>query len=89
VRGLDCNALAYSTLSTGFVHSRGLCGIEGGNIISFLQPGLLISTCKGENKIVELPEHYVHSSAKFYITGEQGVYPVTSYTELDDIDLTK
>ncbi len=45
--------------------------------------------CKGENKIVELPEQYIHSSAKFYITGEQGIYPVTSYTELEDIDLTK
>ena len=45
--------------------------------------------CKGENKLVELPEQYIHSSAKFYITGEQGVYRVTSYTELEDIDLTK
>ena len=45
--------------------------------------------CKGENKIVELPEQYIHSSAKFYITGEQGIYPVTSYTELEDINLTK
>jgi len=40
-------------------------------------------------KIVELPGQYIHSSAKFYITGEQGIYPVTSYTELEDIDLTK
>lgn len=45
--------------------------------------------CKGENKLVELPEQYMHSSAKFYITGEQGIYPVISYTELADIDLTK
>ena len=45
--------------------------------------------CKGENKIVELPEQYTHSSAKFYITGLQSIYPVTSYMELEDIDLTK
>jgi hypothetical protein len=47
------------------------------------------NSCKGENKIVELPEQYMHSSAKFYITGNQGIYPVISYTELEDIDLTK
>ena len=45
--------------------------------------------CKGDNKLVELPEQYIHSSAKFYITGEQSIYPVTSYMELEDIDLTK
>jgi hypothetical protein len=28
-----------------------------------------LNPCKGENKIVELPEQYIHSSAKFYITG--------------------
>ena len=32
---------------------------------------------------------YKHSSAKFYTTGEQGIYPVTSFMELHDIDLTK
>ena len=45
--------------------------------------------CKGDNKLVELPEQYIHSSAKLYITGEQSIYPVTSYMELEDIDLTK
>lgn len=35
------------------------------------------------------PEEYDHSSAKFYITGEQGIYSVTSFMELMDIDLTK
>jgi hypothetical protein len=44
--------------------------------------------CKG-NKLVELPEQYIHGSAKFYITGEQGIYAVTSFMELRDIDLTK
>ncbi len=45
--------------------------------------------CKGENKLANLPEEYIHSSAKFYITGKQGIYPVTSYTLLQDIDLSK
>ncbi|HXL55843.1 MAG TPA: hypothetical protein VN958_06290 [Chitinophagaceae bacterium] len=45
--------------------------------------------CKGVNKLVDSPEQYIHSSAKFYIIGEQGIYSVTSYTELQDIELTK
>jgi hypothetical protein len=31
---------------------------------------------------------YEHSTAKFYITGEQGIYKVKNYLELEDIDLT-
>ena len=30
---------------------------------------------------------YPHSSAKFYICGQQGFYPVLNYRELDDINL--
>jgi hypothetical protein len=47
------------------------------------------NSCKGNNKLFELPEQYIHSSAKLYITDEQGIYPVTGYMELEDIDLTK
>ena len=32
---------------------------------------------------------YLHSSARFFLCGEQGIYPVMSYLELADIDLTK
>src|SRR5262249_11543791 len=42
--------------------------------------------CKAN--LVKLPEEYIQSSAKFYIIGEQGRYPVTSFMELRDIDLT-
>lgn len=45
--------------------------------------------CSGKWKLVESPVDYAHSSAKYYITGEQGIYPVTNYMELEDIDLTK
>jgi len=41
------------------------------------------------NKLVEFPDQYNHSSAKFYTEGKQGIYPVTSIMELRDIDLTK
>ena len=45
--------------------------------------------CKGKWNLVENPVDYMHSSAKFYITGEQGIYPVTNYMALEDIDLTQ
>jgi hypothetical protein len=37
--------------------------------------------------LAKLPEDYLHSSAKYYYTGKQGVYPVITYMELQDIDL--
>ena len=46
-----------------------------------------MNPCKA--KLVELPEQYKHSSAKYYFTGEQGIYPVTNFMELRDIDLTR
>ena len=42
--------------------------------------------CKGKWHLANSPVEYVHSSAKFYADGEQGVYPVTSYMLLNDID---
>ena len=34
-----------------------------------------------------IPENYLHSSAAYYYTGLQGIYPVVTYMELQDIDL--
>ena len=31
------------------------------------------------------PMEYPHSSARFYITGQQGFYPVTNFMEMEDI----
>ena len=45
--------------------------------------------CSGKWMLAECPENYVHSSAKFYTTGEQGIYPITHVQELMDIDLTQ
>ena len=39
--------------------------------------------------LVKEEVEYVHSSAKYYVTGEQGIYSITKYTELEDIDLTR
>ncbi len=35
------------------------------------------SPCSGEWKLKENPIDYLHSSAKYYITGEQGIYLIT------------
>jgi REP element-mobilizing transposase RayT len=45
--------------------------------------------CRGVWNLVADECDYKHSSANFYTTGEQGVYVVTNYTELEDVDLTK
>ena len=42
----------------------------------------------GKWNLVNDPTDYVHSSAKYYIMGQQGRYPITHYMELEDIDLT-
>ncbi len=44
--------------------------------------------CRGLWELVKEEQEYVHSSAKYYATGEQGIYSVTNYIELEDIDLT-
>ena len=45
--------------------------------------------CRGSWQLVKQSEDYVHSSAKFYAAGEQGIYSVTSYATLEDVDLTR
>jgi hypothetical protein len=44
--------------------------------------------CKGKWNLVASQVEYEHSSAKYYFTGEQGVYEVFNYCELADINLT-
>ena len=43
--------------------------------------------CRGKWSLVTDVMEYKHSSARFYLCGEQGVYPVVNYLELEDIDL--
>ncbi|HTH57437.1 MAG TPA: hypothetical protein VL728_15410 [Cyclobacteriaceae bacterium] len=35
-----------------------------------------------------IPCDYLHSSAKYYATGERGLYAITNFMELRDVDLT-
>ena len=43
--------------------------------------------CTGKWRLAESPSEYIHSSAKYYLTGEQGIYSVTNYRLLQDMDL--
>jgi hypothetical protein len=45
--------------------------------------------CSGKWALVNNPIDYPYSSAKFYYTGEQGLYPVMHHLELNDIVLSK
>jgi len=44
--------------------------------------------CSGVWNLAESPGEYLHSSAKFYETGEPGVYEVLHCGRLEDLDLT-
>jgi hypothetical protein len=57
----------------------------GGSEVS----GIFNNPCRGEWNLAKNPEGYMHSSAKYYATGEQGIYEVMSYALLADIDLAK
>ena len=45
--------------------------------------------CTDNYNLVRNAEDYLHSSARYYLTGEHGLYPVTDFMQLEDIDLTK
>ena len=45
--------------------------------------------CSGKWDLAPDPISYLHSSAPFYTMGKQGVYMVTNYKDLEDIDLMR
>lgn len=45
--------------------------------------------CVKQWNLCHSPSEYLHSSAKFYITGEQGIYPVTNFMEMEDVVFKK
>ena len=47
-----------------------------------------MNPCTGKWMLAENPFAYEHSSAQFYIGGEQGKSRVTNFGELDDINLS-
>lgn len=48
-----------------------------------------MNPCRWEPPLAEDPMDYIHSSARYYATGEHGIYTVFDYMLLQDIDLTK
>ena len=45
--------------------------------------------CSGKWNLSDCPENYIYSSAGFYYTGVQGIFPVENIMELMDIDLSE
>jgi len=43
-----------------------------------------MNPCKGKWNLCEIPEQYLHSSAKFYLTGVHGMYELTNVAEMKD-----
>ena len=43
-----------------------------------------MNPCKGKWNLCNIPEQYKHSSAKYYLTGEQGHYPIDNIAEMKD-----
>jgi REP element-mobilizing transposase RayT len=45
--------------------------------------------CVGKWNLSDCPENYIHSSAKYYNTGIQGIYMIDDIMKMLDIDLSK
>jgi REP element-mobilizing transposase RayT len=45
-----------------------------------------INPCTGKWQLAANPIEYIHSSAKFYLTGVQGIYPVTNFLEMEEVN---
>jgi REP element-mobilizing transposase RayT len=45
--------------------------------------------CSKKWNLCTSPVVYTHSSAKFYIAGEQGIYPVTNFMKMEDVAFTR
>jgi hypothetical protein len=45
--------------------------------------------CAGKWQLAINAIEYPHSSAKFYLTGEQGLYAVLNFRELNDLDFNR
>ena len=42
--------------------------------------------CTGKWQLATNPIEYIHSSAKFYLTGVQSIYPVTNFMEMEEVN---
>ena len=44
------------------------------------------NSCTGKWQLAANPIKYIHSSGKFYLTGVQGIYPVTNFMEMEEVN---
>jgi hypothetical protein len=42
--------------------------------------------CTGKWQLAANPIDYIQSSVKFYLTGGQGIYPVTNFREMEEVN---
>jgi len=42
--------------------------------------------CTGKWQLAANPIEYIHSSAKFYLTGVQSIYPVTNFMDMEEVN---
>ena len=45
--------------------------------------------CTGKWQLAVYAIEYIHSSARFYLTGVQDIYPVTNFMEMEEVDFNK
>jgi REP element-mobilizing transposase RayT len=45
--------------------------------------------CTGKWQLAVNAIEYIHSCARFYLTGVQGIYPVTNFMEMEEVDFNK
>jgi REP element-mobilizing transposase RayT len=45
--------------------------------------------CTGKWQLAVNAIEYIHSSARFYLTGVQGICPVTNFMEMEEVDFNK
>ena len=45
--------------------------------------------CTGKWQLAVNAIEYIYSSARFYLTGVQGIYPVTNFMEMEEVDFNK
>ena len=45
--------------------------------------------CSKKRNLSNSPVEYLNSSAKLYLTGEQGIYPVSNFMDMEDVEFVK
>ena len=64
-----------------------MTGKTAGAIRLFEKNGIICITIRAWVwQLAANPIEFLHCSAKFYLTGVQGIYPVTNFMEMEDVN---